>query len=61
MIFKTKDANMVAYLRACQAKTREAHTIIKTESGPQTVKGRVISIAQLEEPEPIWEVTLQPN
>jgi hypothetical protein len=55
MIFKTKDPDVVAYLRACQVRDRVATVELMTDGGK--VWGKVVSIAEIAEPEPIGKST----
>jgi hypothetical protein len=57
MIFKTKDPDVVAYLRACQVRDMVATVELVTDGGK--VWGKVVSIVEIAEPEPHWEIDIQ--
>jgi hypothetical protein len=59
MIFKTKNPDLVAYLRACHVRDRIATVELTTNGGTNTIWGKVLFILEIGEPEPHWEVNIQ--
>jgi hypothetical protein len=59
MIFKTKNPEVVAYVRACRLRNMVAS--IMPDGGKATIRGKVLSIKGGSEPETHWVIDIETN
>ena len=61
MIFKTRNPDVVAYLRACRLRGMTATLELNSAGGQDTIRGKVLSVMEKADPDPHWEINIQTN